>query len=342
MTDSSQRQAILEGLNPQQREAVVHGEGPLLIVAGAGTGKTRTLVHRVAYQISRGVPPARILLLTFTRRAAAEMLRRVDTLFRQLQSSNTARPSLGPAGRSVWGGTFHATAARLLRVHAPSAGLDPDFTSWIAATRKICWTSLAPNWADEVEKRFPRKGTCLAIYSHCVNSARPLDEVLKSHFPWCQDYVDPLKELFPAYGERKEQGAIWTTTTCCCSGAVCWPIRRWEPRSASGSITCWSTNTRTPIGFRRRSCGCCVRTVRGLTAVGDDAQSIYAFRAATIRNILDFPADFPGTEVVKLEQNYRSTQPILNVTNEVIAQARERYTKDLWTDRNVAASGRRW
>jgi DNA helicase II / ATP-dependent DNA helicase PcrA len=335
MTDSSQRQAILEGLNPQQREAVVHGEGPLLIVAGAGTGKTRTLVHRVAYQISRGVPPARILLLTFTRRAAAEMLRRVDTLFRQLQSSNTARPSLGPAGRSVWGGTFHATAARLLRVHAPSAGLDPDFNILDRSDSEdlldVARTELG---LTKSKKRFPRKGTCLAIYSHCVNSGRPLDEVLKSHFPWCQDYVDPLKELFRTYGERKDQGAILDYDDL----LLFWRGLLADPHVGAAIRERFDHVLVDEYQDTNRVQAEILRLLRpdgqGLTAVGDDAQSIYAFRAATIRNILDFPAEFPGTEVVKLQQNYRSSQPILNVTNDVIAQARERYTKDLWTDRN--------
>ena len=199
---------ILEGLNGQQRQAVQHGDRPLLIVAGAGTGKTKTLVHRVAQQIQQGIPPARILLLTFTRRAAAEMLRRVDGLLRQLQGSGHPRGG-GSHIQTIWGGTFHATAARLLRLYAPAAGLEPAFTILDRSDSEdlldVVRTELGLSKTDQ---RFPRKGTCLAIYSHCVNSQRPLEQVLTAQFPWCRDCAADLKRLFASYGERKEQGGI--------------------------------------------------------------------------------------------------------------------------------------
>jgi DNA helicase II / ATP-dependent DNA helicase PcrA len=163
--------------------------------------------------------------------------------------------------------------------------------------------------------------------------ARPLDEVLKSHFPWCQDHVKPLKELFLAYGQRKEQGAILDYDDL----LLFWRGLLADPNVGAAIRDRFDHVLVDEYQDTNRVQAEILRWLRpdgqGLTAVGDDAQSIYAFRAATIRNILDFPTDFPGTEVIKLERNYRSTQPILNVTNEVIAQARERYSKDLWTDR---------
>ena len=197
---------ILEGLNCEQRQAVQHGDRPLLIVAGAGTGKTKTLVHRVAHQIQQGIAPGRILLLTFTRRAAAEMLRRVDGLLRQLHG-NGRQPGGGSHIQAVWGGTFHAIAARLLRLYAPAAGLEPAFTILDRGDSEdlldVVRTELGLSKTDQ---RFPRKGTCLAIYSHCVNAQQPLEDVLTAQFPWCRDCAADLKRLFASYGERKEQG----------------------------------------------------------------------------------------------------------------------------------------
>jgi DNA helicase II / ATP-dependent DNA helicase PcrA len=365
MTEPSRQAMILDGLNAQQRAAVVHGEGPLLIIAGAGTGKTRTLVHRVADLIARGVPPARILLLTFTRRAAAEMLRRVESLLQTLSArpacsvvnrtgpfdqvaANIKEPLVDPAPpldslagslspgahRLVWGGTFHATAARLLRIHGPAAGLDPDFTILDRSDAEdlldVARTELG---LSKSSKRFPRKGTCLAIYSHCVNSVRPLEEVLEHHFPWCRDEAKPLKELFRAYGQRKEQAAILDYDDL----LLFWRGLLADPLAGAGIRERFDHVLVDEYQDTNRVQADILRGLRpdgqGLTAVGDDAQSIYAFRAATIRNILDFPTDFPGTEVIKLEQNYRSTQAILSVTNAVIAQASERVPKDLWTQR---------
>lgn len=365
MTEPSRQPMILDGLNAQQRAAVVHGEGPLLIIAGAGTGKTRTLVHRVADLIARGVPPARILLLTFTRRAAAEMLRRVESLLQALSVmpagaavnsgglfdpliaegqppqvdpaaplDRPARPLTPGAHRLVWGGTFHATAARLLRIHGPSAGLDPEFTILDRSDSEdlldVARTELG---LTKSKKRFPRKGTCLAIYSHCVNSARPLEEVLEQHFPWCRDESAALKELFRAYGQRKEQAAILDYDDL----LLFWRGLLADPLAGAGIRERFDHVLVDEYQDTNRVQADILRGLRpdgqGLTAVGDDAQSIYAFRAATIRNILDFPTHFPGTEVIKLEQNYRSTAAILQVTNAVIAQACERLPKDLWTER---------
>jgi len=334
----SNSNAIFDGLNSEQRQAVQHGDAPLLIIAGAGTGKTRTLVHRVAQKIEQGVAPGRILLLTFTRRAAAEMLRRVDALLRRLGGSDQSGGRGGQAGRAVWGGTFHATAARLLRMYARSIGLDPDFTILDRSDSEdllnVVRTELG---LSQTDKRFPRKGTCMAIYSHCVNSAEPIENVLTAHFPWCRDYPEQLKRLFREYGQRKEQGSIldYDDLLLFLRGLLADEQVGERVRSRFDCVLVdeYQDTNRLQADILRllRPDG------NGLTAVGDDAQSIYSFRAATVRNILDFPEEYPKTTVVKLEQNYRSTQPILDATNHVIARAHERYTKDLWSGRDGGA-----
>jgi len=325
--------AVLKGLNKEQRRAVRHGDGPLLVIAGAGTGKTKTLVHRVAHLIERGHDPARILLLTFTRRAAHEMLRRVDPLLRRLGRSRAGK-NHQPASRKLWGGTFHATAARLLRIYGKAIGLDPSFTIHDRGDSEdlidVLRTEL--ELAKE-DKRFPKKGTCMAIYSHCVNSQRPLDEVLDDHFGWCGDYDEDLKRLFSAYTDRKDDSAVldyddlllfWHGIL---SDAKIGPQVRDRFDAVLVDEYQDTNRLQSEILFLLRPDG------KGLTAVGDDAQSIYSFRAATVRNILDYPEQYPGTTILKLEQNYRSTQPILEATNFVIAQSQERYSKDLWSDR---------
>jgi len=311
-------------LNPDQRKAVTHGNGPLLIVAGAGSGKTRTLAYRVAYLIAKGVAPEKILLLTFTRRAAEEMLKRASSIVQR-----------GPAvSGKVWGGTFHAIANRLLRVYAKAAGLDDSFTVMDEADAEDMINVIRHDLGlHSKEKRFPRKGTCRDIYSRRVNSADTLDDVLKRHFPWCAMWQKELKELFQQYVERKQKRNVLDYDDL----LLYWSHLIADDRMAEmiGGrfehvlVDEYQDTNRIQadilLGMRKHN--------PNLTVVGDDAQSIYSFRAATVRNMLDFPKQFPGTTVVTLEQNYRSVMPILTTTNLVIAQAKERFTKDLWSAR---------
>jgi DNA helicase-2/ATP-dependent DNA helicase PcrA len=347
-------ESLLSGLNPQQRQAAEHGDGPLLIVAGAGTGKTTTLAHRVAALIARGVDPGRILMLTFTRRSAAELLRRVDSLLNRWRSraaevsANGLADDLSQAdgasvGRSVssslstrdvWGGTFHAVASRLLRQHGKLIGLEPDFTILDRADAEDLLNALRSELQlPKTNKRFPLKGTCLDIYSRVVNTQLPLEKVLKESFPWVVDQIDGLKQLFAAFTDRKEQQQTLDYDDL----LLFWHGLMTEP--ACGDVIrqkfdCvlvdeyQDTNTLQAEIVRGLS-----PTGTGLTAVGDDAQSIYSFRAATVRNILDFPRHFSGTTVLPLEQNYRSTEPILAATNRVIALAKEGHRKELWSSR---------
>lgn len=321
--------AMLATLNHEQRTAARHGSGPLLIIAGAGTGKTATLVHRVAALIASGLDPGRILLLTFTRRASAEMLRRVEQVLAS-GGAGTGRP--GAASRRIWGGTFHAVATRLLRLHGHVVGLPQEFTILDRSDSEDLMQAVrAEQDLPESTTRFPLKGTCLDIYSRCVNCQKPLAEVVAEAFPWCAEHIDPLKVLFKGYVDRKEAQAVLDYDDL----LLFWHAMLATPESA-GAVRgrfdailvdeYQDTNTLQAEILRGLS-----PEGQGLTVVGDDAQSIYSFRAATVRNILDFPAQFPGTTVVALEQNYRSTQPILDAANAVLARAAEGFRKNLWT-----------
>lgn len=318
------RDSWLEELNPQQRAAVTHGDGPLLVVAGAGTGKTKTLAYRVAYLIAHGVDPGRVLLLTFTRRAAQEMLERASTIVAR-GASTTGR---------VWGGTFHSVAHRLLRLYAPSIRIARDFTVLDQGDAENLIHLIRHEMGlHEKEKRFPRKGTCLAIYSRCVNSGDDLKVILEHDFPWCAEREEELRGLFKAYVVRKQDRNVLDYDDL----LLYWMALLEVPQLA-GEIggrfdhvlvdEYQDTNAvqaRILLGMRQ--------TCRNLMVVGDDAQSIYAFRGATVRNMLDFPKQFPGARIVKLEQNYRSVLPILDTANRLIAGASERFTKDLWSER---------
>jgi len=311
----------LDHLNPPQRQAVMHGDGPLLIIAGAGTGKTNTLAYRVAYLIQQGVPAERILLLTFTRRAAQEMLTRAQ---------GVCRHSTG----KVWGGTFHAIANRLLRLYGRPVGLSPDFTVMDESdAADMLGVIRARLGLDAREKRFPRKHTVRAIYSRVVNSREPLDKVLKREYPWCVEAEEGLRKVFAEYTRRKGKRQLLDFDDL----LLFWHQVLEQPGIADLAGGRFEhilvdeyqdTNVIQAETLQRMR-----QKNKNITVVGDDAQSIYSFRAATIRNILDFPKQFPGTTVVTLEENYRSVQPILNVGNAVMDSARDRYTKNLWSAR---------
>jgi DNA helicase-2/ATP-dependent DNA helicase PcrA len=335
-SDALAEHAVLAGLNAQQREAASYGlddpaAGPLLIVAGAGTGKTNTLAHRVARLIAAGADPHSILLLTFSRRAAVEMTRRTERI---LAKSPDLPAGLAKAGLP-WAGTFHGIGARLLREHADLIGLDPAFTvhdredsadlmNWVRQELKL----------GQAERRFPLKGTCLAIYSRCVNTEAPLAEVLKTAFPWCAEWEEALPALFAGYVEAKQAQNVLDYDDL----LLYWAHMVTDPaigpatgqRFAHVLVDEYQDTNRLQASILQglKPDG------RGLTVVGDDAQSIYSFRGARVRNILDFPGQFAApARRVTLEQNYRSTQSILAASNAVIGQARERFTKNLWSDK---------
>jgi len=309
-------------LNPEQLAAATHGDGPLLIVAGAGTGKTRTLVYRVAHLIERGVRPERILLLTFTRRAAQEMLSRAERL-------------VGPQSGRVHGGTFHATGHRLLRTYGAAAGLAKDFSIIDQGDAEdLMGLSRAALGYAQKKSRFPKKETLHHVYSRHVNTGIAIDDIVADEYPQFLDYRDDLTRIYADYTSRKEERNLVDYDDL----LLFWAAMVESGTELSARIAglydhvlvdeYQDTNllqARILLGMARGH--------GNITVVGDDAQSIYAFRGATVRNILDFPKQFPGARVVTLERNYRSTQPILDVTNTLISRARERYSKTLRTER---------
>jgi DNA helicase-2/ATP-dependent DNA helicase PcrA len=309
-----------EGLNPRQLEAVTSDSRATLVVAGAGTGKTLTLACRVAYLIEQGVAPSRLLLLTFTRRAAREMLER-------------ARRMTGEASTSqVWGGTFHAMANRLLRMHGRIVGVRADFTVMDQADAADVMNLIRDDLGlARRKRRFPRKDTLAAIYSRTVNTGVRLHEAIDRWFPWCRDDVKEIGSIFQLYVERKRRQNVLDYDDLLLFWAA---LARSQSPGGSASLfdhilvdEYQDTNTIQAEILRHIAGGV------SLMVVGDDAQSIYSFRAATVRNILRFAEDFPGARVVKLEQNYRSTPSILAVSNAVIALSPERHEKTLWSER---------
>jgi DNA helicase-2/ATP-dependent DNA helicase PcrA len=340
--------AYLDTLNPEQRRAVEHGivprEGargdttpsaPLLVIAGAGSGKTNTLAHRVAHLIVNGADPRRILLMTFSRRAASEMSRRVERIARKVMGNDAGVMTDALA----WAGTFHGIGARLLRDYAEQIGLDPAFTIHdredSADLMNLARHELG---FSKTENRFPTKGTCLAIYSRCVNAETPLEQVLAAAFPWCAGWAAELRELFAGYVEAKQKQNVLDYDDL----LLYWAQMASEPLLAADIGSRFDHVLVDEYQDTNRLQSTILLALKprgdGLTVVGDDAQSIYSFRAATVRNILDFPAQFtPPADIITLDRNYRSTQTILAAANGVIDLARERFTKNLWTERASSA-----
>jgi DNA helicase-2/ATP-dependent DNA helicase PcrA len=310
-------------LNPQQAAAATHGDGPLLIIAGAGTGKTRTLVYRVAHLIERGVPAERILLLTFTRRAAQEMLSRAERL-------------VGGNSKRVHGGTFHATAHRLLRRYGQAAGLPKDFTIMDQGdSEDLMQLSRAQLGYASKGKRFPKKETLQYVYSRHLNTGISVEDIVRDSYPQFVDYLEDFGKIYADYTRRKAERNLVDYDDLLLFWAMLLEASPELGKKIAGLYDHILVDEYqdTNVLQARILRGMC-KSHSNITVVGDDAQSIYSFRGANFRNILDFPKQFPGATVVALEQNYRSTQPILNVTNTVISRAQERFTKNLWTNRS--------
>src|ERR1017187_1025700 len=325
-------------LNPAQLRAATHADGPLLIIAGAGTGKTRTLVYRVAHLLEKGVRPERVLLLTFTRRSAQEMLGRAERL-------------VGSASRGVHGGTFHGTAHRLLRRFGEAAGLPSDFTIMDQADAEdLMQLSRAKLGFGDKKKRFPKKETLHRVYSRHVNTEIPVAAILSEEYPQFREFEEEFGRIYADYTARKaERNLVDYDDLLLFWAMLVADDTHGEGRTANGARSADGGGLAERIAglydhilvdeyqdtnlLQARILRGMCRAHANITVVGDDAQSIYSFRGATIRNILGFPAQFPGATIVALEENYRSTQPILDVTNTLISRAEERYTKNLHTKR---------
>jgi DNA helicase-2/ATP-dependent DNA helicase PcrA len=330
---------FLEALNANQRAAAEHPAGPLLVIAGAGTGKTKTLASRVATLIRAGASPGRILLLTFTRRAASEMIRR-------------AGHGVGETiVAGVWSGTFHAVAHRLLRTYAQPLGLSHNFVVMDQGDAEDLLHLIRTDFKlHQATVRFPQKGPLLAIYSRCVNAGEPLEKVLAERFPWCQSHRAELARVFQEYGQRKAARHLLDYDDL----LLHWdqaldlagvgdgiggrfqhvlvdeyqdtnPIQAAILRKLWGKMTNAATSPPDADAPRTKDCS--------IMVVGDDAQSIYSFRGATVDNILNFPKQFPGSTTITLDQNYRSVTPILEAANGVMSFAQRRFTKNLWSKR---------
>jgi DNA helicase-2/ATP-dependent DNA helicase PcrA len=324
-------------LNPQQRAAVEHDIGvaagnarPLLVIAGAGSGKTNTLAHRVARLIQSGVDPQRILLLTFSRRAATEMTHRAGTVLHKVMGLRGDAPSSLP-----WAGTFHSIGARLLRQFAGRIGLEESFTIHDRSDAEDLMGMVRHDIGlTQTEKRFPLKGTCLSIYSRVVNSQQPLGLVLQSSFPWCSEWEEQLKTLFGAYVDAKQEQNVLDYDDL----LLFWAEMVGDEelgREIGGLFDHVLVDEYQDTNLLQASILHGMKPDgQGVMVVGDDAQSIYSFRGATVRNILDFPKQFAQpAQLLTLDRNYRSTQAILDASNAVIGAALERHAKNLWTDK---------
>jgi ATP-dependent DNA helicase UvrD/PcrA len=295
---------ILDGLNEQQQRAVTHEGGPLLVLAGAGTGKTRTLVARAAWlRDSLGLPPGRILLLTFTRRAASDMLARA------------AAAGNGSAER-IYGGTFHAIAHKIIRQHAESFSLPPQFTILDQADTADLLDVLRPDHGlAETGKRAPRAGTCADIYTRCVNTGRPVSEVVTASFPWCVPFTSALADLFRAYTARKRARHLVDFDDL----LLLWQAALADPGAGPvlrGMFDAVLVDEYQDVNAVQASI---VRLLqpdgKQLTCVGDDAQAIYGFRGADPAHLRQLAADYPGLDIVRLDRNYRSRQGVLDLAN---------------------------
>ncbi len=311
-------------LNEQQFRVVTAKPGAALVVAGAGTGKTRTITYRVAYLIEQGVSPQRILLATFTNRAAREMLKRVETL---TGSQNVHK---------IWGGTFHRIANLILRRHATSIGFDSNYSILDAEDARdfinVCIEEAA---IDTKAKRFPKPEVVQNIISYANNTDQPIEDVIIKKYPYFEMLSGQIKRVDFVYMERKKERNVMDYDDLLLN----WKRLLIEKPDIANVYAeqfqhilvdeYQDTNRiQAAILLRMKPDG------RGLTVVGDDAQSIYAFRSATVRNILDFPSSFASpAHIITLDRNYRSTQPILAAANAVIELAAERFTKNLWSDR---------
>ncbi len=317
----------LDDLNPEQRRAVCHDEGHLLIVAGAGSGKTHTLACRVAHLLAGGVRPERVLLLTFSRRAAREMLARAG----QLAEVEGAR--------RVWGGTFHAVANRLLRGHGTAVGLRPGFTVMDQGDHADLLGLVRHDLGlGERGRRFPKKETLASLYSRVVNTQEKLADVVEVAYPWCRNDLEGIRAVFGGYAQRKRARNVVDYDDL---------LLYWRALAASPSVgpvlrsgfdhilvdEFQDTNAvQADIVAAMAGPGVCV------AAVGDDAQAIYGFRSGSARHMLEFPERFPRSTVVTLDRNYRSTPSILASANAVMAEASGGYAKQL---RSTRAAGER-
>jgi DNA helicase II / ATP-dependent DNA helicase PcrA len=329
-----------ESLNPAQRRAATSGTpvqdkgvsaGPLLILAGSGTGKTHTLAHRTAHLVLNGVDPARILMLTFTRRAAQEMIRRTQTIVAEVLSERGKMGDRSVQSRLVWSGTFHSVGNRILRLSAKHLGLDPNYTVLDRADAADVMDVLRHELGfSNKDKRFPRKDICLAIYTYRVNTRLSLKQTLEEQFPWCREWEQDLTRLYREYVARKQKINCLDFDDL----LLYWHVMMQNPVLAQNLAKNFDHVLVDEYQDTSTLQGEVVQALKpdgkGVTVVGDDAQAIYSFRAAAVENILGFADRFkPKAETVVLAQNYRSTQQILDCANALMSEGPRQHRKTL-------------
>ena len=309
-------------LNPDQLAAVTHTEGPLLVIAGAGSGKTRTLTYRAAYLVEKGVSPSAILLLTFTRKASQEMLRRATQL-------------LDERCGKIAGGTFHSFANATLRQYASHLGLDPAFGILDRSDSENLIGMLRKEMQPATRRRsFPRRKTLADIFSRAVNKGLSLEEIIDNDYPHFESHLETIGCLYQLFEIRKQEHHFLDyddLLVYLCRLLAEYPVVQDRISARYRYIMVdeyQDTNT-----LQADILYLLTRTNQNIMVVGDDAQSIYAFRGANFRNIIDFPKRFPATRMVSLEENYRSNQPVLTLTNTIIERAREKFTKNLFSQK---------
>lgn len=309
-----------EDLNEAQLEAVKSKDGPILVIAGAGSGKTKTLTYRVARLIEDGIKPENILLLTFTKKAAAEMLSRATIV-------------LDNRCEKVAGGTFHSFANIILRKYSKLLGLKNNFTIMDRADCEDVINHIVGQLFPKKEKRFPKKSTLLDIYSKSINKVTPTKQIIADEFPQFAHCEDKIIEVHKAYVAYKRENFVLDYDDLLLYIKLLLENNDGLRKRLSNEYKYimvdeyQDTNTLQADVIRLLA-----SEHNNIMAVGDDAQSIYSFRGANYRNILDFPRLFENTKIIKLEQNYRSTQNILKLTNEIISKAKEKYTKNLFSN----------
>ena len=333
--------SAFDSLNPSQRRAATFGTpvpdnqgvsaGPLLVLAGAGTGKTTTLAHRTAHLVLNGVDPARVLMLTFTRRAAQEMIRRTQGIVAEVLADRGRAGDRSVVSRLLWGGTFHSVGNRILRLYAKHLGLDANFTVLDRADAADLMDVVRHELGFSAkDKRFPRKDACLAIYSYRVNTRLSLKQTLEEQFPWCREWEADLTRLYREYVARKQKNRVLDFDDL----LLYWHVMMQNPALAQSLSKNFdhvlvdeyqdTSTLQGEIVLALKPDG------KGVTVVGDDAQAIYSFRAAAVENILGFADRYkPKADIVVLAQNYRSTQQILDSANALMADGARQHRKTL-------------
>ena len=333
-----------DSLNPPQRRAATFGlavpdkgvsAGPLLILAGAGTGKTNTLAHRTAHLVLNGVDPARILMLTFTRRAAQEMIRRTQLIVAQVLADRGKAGDRSVVSRLLWSGTFHSVGNRILRLYAKHLALDPNFTVLDRADAADLMDVVRHELGfSSKDKRFPRKDACVAIYSYRVNTRLSLKQTLEEQYPWAREWEADLTLLYREYVARKQKHRVLDFDDL----LLYWHAMMQNPAFAQSLSKNFDHVLVDEYQDTSSLQGEIIHALKpdgqGVTVVGDDAQAIYSFRAAAVENILGFADRYkPKAEIVVLAQNYRSTQQILDSTNALMADGARQHRKTLLGNR---------